>query len=181
MKDQLSLATLAALATLAVALGTVATAGCSGADTSSGADTASAVTTDATQSFVGHWTWQAGSTTVVSCPGAADVITDLSKALPGDQPAYFDFSRVDDGHIHEVDVLGCQFDFTIRGDDAVAGKDQSCDKFPDGRGGTLTAISVSATKSTSDGHLLTSSAKDAIANSPCTMTVSGTAVKSAPK
>ena len=40
--------------------------------------------------------------------------------------------------IHEVDGLQCEFDWTVMGSDLVITNDQTCNKFPDGKGGTLT-------------------------------------------
>jgi hypothetical protein len=159
--------TLALVLALALALA-LATSACSSSSTAA----------DASNAFVGRWTYQPGSAIVVDCPSTPETTMDLSKVPPSNQPGFFSFSTSGSG-LHEVDARGCAYDWTIVGDVASAAPGQSCATFPDGRGGNRLVHLQSGTKSTSDGATMTVdvhfTADDAAG---CTIHVQGAAKKS---
>jgi hypothetical protein len=104
---------------------------------------------DPAAKFVGTWTYQAGSTNEIDCPGQPPRTIDLAHAIGG-QPAFFTFTATTAG-VHEVDARRCEWDWSIAGDVATAAAGQTCSTFPDGQGGNLTVHVASGTKTTSDG------------------------------
>lgn len=127
----------------------------------------------------GRWTYEAGSTIVADCEGAPEQTIDLSKAAPAGQPGYFVLSAADAGGLHEVDARGCQYDWDVSGGVATARGGQSCDTFPDGRGGNRLVHLLSGTKSSSDGASMAVDVRFSTdAPSSCAIRVQGTATKS---
>ena len=140
-------------------------------------DTLGRSSSDDAAQFVGRWTYLAGSSVVINCPGQPPVVTDLSKVPPTNQPAFFVFSEVSLTRVHEIDARGCEYDWTIAGSDAVGVSGQSCDKFPDGRGGATSVTLVDGVKSTRDGRTMAVAVNFQITQAACTAAVRGTAVK----
>jgi hypothetical protein len=132
---------------------------------------------DDASKFVGEWTYQPGSSVVTTCPGQPPSTTDLSKTPPNGLPAKFTFSEIDASVIHEVDGVGCQYDWHVSGD-VLHVDGQSCNTFPDGRGGVTTGTTTHATKSSSDGKQLVVDVTGTVGPSgACTLRVTGIARK----
>ena len=175
-----------------------ALSGCTVGDTTDSAEaTATSTASEATQlaappypydllPFLGNWQYREGSGFTVSCGGNVVLAMDLFHAGSDGEPGTFSFlplqsgnGPITDGMIHELDGLGCQYNFTIAGAVASVGAGQSCDRFPDGNGGFITTTTVSVTKSlawTTTGPRMTIAAESMLANG-CTLDVAGTAIR----
>jgi hypothetical protein len=130
-----------------------------------------------TSKFIGNWQYEPGSAIIVDCPNAAPQMINLSKSAPGGQPGHFTFSEKSDNLVHEVDARGCQYDWTVSGNDASAIPNQSCATFPDGKGGNRVVLLKSGTKSTSDGTTMTVDVQFRDTSATCAISVRGTAAK----
>jgi hypothetical protein len=144
--------------------------GCSSSDSST--STASSADTK----FAGTWAYEKGSSFVVACPGRPPFSQDLGTANKG-QPGTFFLTVLDDTHVHEVDSVGCAYDWTANGDALTQPAGQSCDKFPDGRGGTTTGSIDTATKTSADGKTMQVTVRGKWGMG-CTMSLDGVAQRS---
>ena len=142
-------------------------AGCGDDESSTPDETAG---TDA-QAFVGTWEYQSGSRFEGSCPGDPPFVQDLANVPPEGKPARYSLTLVGDEILHEVDELGCEYDWSVDGNRADA-SGQSCDKFPDGMGGTFTLTSSRANK-TLEGDSIVTDVEATFADGACSATVQG--------
>jgi hypothetical protein len=134
-------------------------------------------TIDERANYVGTWSYLAGSTFAITCPGQPPMTLDLTHAPPDGQPAHFVLTKAaDPTHVHELDGLGCNFDWAVSGATATLDPpNQACDKFPDGHGGTFTITTTSGTKSISDGKSMSVAIHGAFGQ--CTSLVSGSSTR----
>jgi hypothetical protein len=126
--------------------------------------------------FEGTWVFQAGSTFSVACPGQPAQVLDLTNVPPSGTPAHFMLSALAATKLHEIDGLGCNYDWAVAGAHATLDPpQQSCAQFPDGHGGMTTMTAQSGEKDSSDGKSMIVHI-DLVAG-PCSATVAGTAIK----
>jgi hypothetical protein len=132
---------------------------------------------DPSGKFVGGWVYQPGSVTTLSCPGQPAMTVDMANTPPSGAAAHFTLSQKSAGIVHELDDLGCEFDWNVEGDALTSHTTNTCSKLPDGRGGMRTFTLVDgSTKSTSDGKTMVIDIKGH-ADGACDLAVKGTAEK----
>jgi hypothetical protein len=113
---------------------------------------------------------------VVACPGQPDSTLDLGQMPPNNESATFELTATAPNSIHEVDGLGCAWDYSVDGEKLHASAGQSCDRFSNGQGGTTTGSVVSLEKATSDGKTMTIRIVGTVGQ-VCTLDITGTARK----
>jgi hypothetical protein len=70
--------------------------------------------------------------------------------------------------IHEIDGLQCEFEWTLVGSDLEIANDQTCNKFSDGKGGTLTLDATAGTRSIDAGGTMQVDVSGTIGGCPFT-------------
>jgi hypothetical protein len=130
-------------------------------------------------SLAGTWKYVEGSSMSVSCGGQVTATQDLAHAGLNGEPGMFTFVARDDGSVYEVDGLGCQFYFAVKGGVATAAPaDQTCSRFPDGRGGITLLRSTSAVKALDpSGRLKVTATAKIGAEGECDLSVTGAATR----
>ena len=125
--------------------------------------------------YDGTWAYRDGSAIDVTCFGQVILHQDLFHAGVDGEPGTFTLTTLKDGRIYELDGLGCQYHFDSTGK-TVGG--ESCNRFPDGKGGFTTVSVETSHKVTNDGFTMRVDASGAVgSDGACTYVVKGNAIR----